>query len=213
MHTIRQVVRYFERRRSRPTAVFALALGVGLAFAWLLAVAGVSFAAPHQQDTPSPSQSPSPDLTLSPSPTLTLTATLATATATATDTLTPAPSATPPLVPSLTWTLPPAAPAPTEPFPTAALAPLEPAPTAQPTGPTPTLLPLPSLTYQYPGVTPRGDLLSLSQPTAAQVLSKGRGTFAVRLTPSRGWLLGAILLLWVGLVIWFVVAQIIARRQ
>lgn len=221
MQTIRQVARSLLRRRMglapvcapHLAAPFALVLGQILALAWFLTIASLASAAPLQQETPSPSPTASPGLTLSPSPTQTLTSTLGAATATLTPTASPNATSTPPFVPSPTWTEPPAVPAPTEPFPTAAPAPLEPGPTVQPTGPTPTLLPLPSVTYQFPGVTPRGDLLSLAQPTAAAILPKGGNPFVLRLNPGRGWFLWLIPALWVGLLVWFAIAQIIARRR
>jgi hypothetical protein len=74
-------------------------------------------------------------------------------------------------------------------------------------------LPLPSVTYQFPQVTPPGDLLLLAQPTAAEILPKGQIRLGVPFSPGRGWLLGGLILLWVGLGAWFVVTQIIARRQ
>jgi hypothetical protein len=75
------------------------------------------------------------------------------------------------------------------------------------------LIPLPSVTYQFPQATPPGELLVLAQPTADQVLPKGQGPFALRLRPGRGWLLGGVILLWLGLIAWFAMAQFISRRQ
>lgn len=206
MQTIRRAIRSL----GRPKCGLILALGLCLAFGWPLILTGGSYAAPLQQDTPSPS--PSPSLTTSPSLTLTLTSTLSTATATLTLTPAASPSATltPPLAASPTWT---EAPAPTEALPTAAPAPVLPGPTATPAGPTPTLLPLPSVTYQFPQVTPPGDLLLLAQPTAVEALPKGQSPLAVRFGSGRGWLLGGLILLWVGLGVWFVVTQIITRRH
>jgi hypothetical protein len=75
------------------------------------------------------------------------------------------------------------------------------------------LLPLPSVTYQYPQVAPTGQLLLLAQPTAAQVLPKGRSPLASSFLSGGGWFLWLILLAWGSLVVWFVATQIIARRH
>jgi hypothetical protein len=69
------------------------------------------------------------------------------------------------------------------------------------------------VTYQFPGVTPRGDLLILVQPTAGEILPKGQAGFNLRLSSAGGWFIGVIVLLWVGLIAWFVIAQVIARRR
>jgi hypothetical protein len=215
MQTIRRAIRSLGRRRHGlgPVSGLTLALGLCLAFGWLLFLSSGSRAAPLQQDTPSPSPSASasPSLTASPTITSTLSSTVTpTLTLAASATVTLTPTALPPLVASPTWT---EAPALTEALPTAAPAPVIPGPTATPAGPTPTLLPLPSVTYQFPQVTPPGDLLVLAQPTAAQALPKGQGRFVVRFGPGRGWLLGGLILLWIGLGTWFVVTQFITRRH
>ena len=80
-------------------------------------------------------------------------------------------------------------------------------------GPTVTLLPLPTVTFQYPQLNPTSQLLALAQPTDAQVLPKGGPTLAERLKPGRGWLLFFLAVLWGGLIAWYVIAQIIAHRR
>lgn len=206
----------------------ALVLGLLLALGWLSTPAVLPRAAPFQQETttPSPSPSPSPSLTPSLSPSPTLTSTLPTATSTIAISPTASLTSTLPIPPALspTWTFPvppvltstwtfPAPPATIEPEigPAVTETPVIDQPT--PGGPTATLLPLPSVTYQFPLLTPPGELLLLAQPTTAQVLPKGQGPFALRFNPGRGWPLFFLVLLWGGLVTWFVVAQIIARRH
>jgi hypothetical protein len=201
----------WQSTRSLGWGKFGLAVVMGffLAGGWLMLLAGASQAAPLQQGAPSPSAS----VTVTPSPSLTITLT---STVSPTLTIPPASSPTPTVtdtpLPELIASptgMEPAAP--TEPFPTVAPAALEPGPSPTLAGPTATLLPLPSVTYQFPGVTPRSDLLFRPLPTA-EALPKGQSPFALRLHLGRGWLLGGILLLWVGLIAWFAVAQIIARR-
>jgi hypothetical protein len=80
-------------------------------------------------------------------------------------------------------------------------------------GPTATLIPLPTVTYQFPEVTPRGDLLVLAQPTEADVLPKGKSPFGLSLNFGGGLLIGLVLVLWAGLVAWFVLAHFFARHQ
>jgi putative exporter of polyketide antibiotics len=69
------------------------------------------------------------------------------------------------------------------------------------------------VTYQFPQDKPNDELLILAQPTAAQVLPKGQKPFSLRITLERSWFLWVILLMWVGLIAWFVIAQIISRRK
>jgi hypothetical protein len=75
------------------------------------------------------------------------------------------------------------------------------------------LLPLPVVTYQFPQAVPNDELLIQAQPTAAQVLPKGQSPLALRIHFGRSWFLWVIVLMWVGLIAWFVIAQIIAHRQ
>jgi len=199
------------------TLGLGLVLGLSLALVWLTTFA----AAPGvvlQQDTPSasPSASPSPSLTPSPSASPTITAT-ATLTSTATATGSPAASLTATVttlpVASATTTsafLPSASPVPSlNPI----LTPGESGPTATLIGPTPTLLPLPVVTYQFPQDKPNDELLIQAQPTAAQALPKGGNPFSLRIDFRRSWFLWVVLFLWTGLIAWFVIAQIITRRQ
>ena len=230
-------VSIWQARRSwshRPGRL-SFALGVLLALGWLASVSAAPLvlqqtaqpleAAMLQQDTMTPSPtaslyptaSPSPIPSPSATPTLTTTAATMTVTPTgspaasltATLTSTPAASATlaPPSAASPTWTPPYPSPIP----PSAAVPGVLASPTES--GPTATLVPLPTVTFQFPGVTPGGDLMALVQPTAAQVLPKGQNPFALGFGFGRGWFLWLVVVLWSALVAWFVFAQIIARRQ
>jgi hypothetical protein len=210
----------------------SLVFGAVLVLGWLAMISAAPYRLQYdtgqpkagwfQQDTQSPtptftlSPTPSPsatqNLTLSPSATLTVSSTSATASitptsspiASSTATLTPPPF--PPAAPSATWTLPYPSPLP----PTAGIPGLLASPTEG--GPTATLIPFPTVTFQLPGVTPRGDLLSLVQPTDAKSLPKGQSRLASQVG-FGGWFIWLMLILWGGLVAWFVLTQIITRRQ
>ena len=76
---------------------------------------------------------------------------------------------------------------------------------------TATLIPFPSVTIEYPQVTPTDILMSLESLAGSTALPKGRpitGTNLLRL-----WPLAVLLALWLVLVVWFVVAQIIIEAQ
>jgi hypothetical protein len=69
------------------------------------------------------------------------------------------------------------------------------------------------VTYQFPQAAPNDELLIQAQPTTAQVLPKGQSPFSLRIDFRRSWLLWVVLLMWAGLIAWFIIAQIITRRQ
>jgi hypothetical protein len=56
-------------------------------------------------------------------------------------------------------------------------------------------------------------LLVLAQPTEADVLPKGKSPFGLSLNFGGGLLIGLVLVLWAGLVAWFVLAHFFARHQ
>lgn len=166
--------------------------------------------------------------TPSPTPTGTLTITPGTLTPSLSPTgsLTPDTSATstytpPPLTPTPPPTVPPPPPAlsPTVILPTTSPPPPpllsgSPAPSATPT---PTYLPLPEVTFQYPESTPTFYLLSRQSPTESSGPPKGGGL----LLRGRAWLrsigraapIVLVAVLWIGLGVWFVLAQVWANRE
>jgi hypothetical protein len=76
---------------------------------------------------------------------------------------------------------------------------------------TPTLIPFPSITIEYPQVTPTAILMSLESLPGSTALPKGRPLTGAKLLSL--WPLAVLFLLWLVLVVWFVVAQIIIEVQ
>jgi hypothetical protein len=71
---------------------------------------------------------------------------------------------------------------------------------------TATYKPLPLITYQYPQTTQTDALLKLEhQPDAPGITKAGANSVWTKL--ARLWPLGLLLLVWLGLAIWFVFVQ------
>ena len=71
---------------------------------------------------------------------------------------------------------------------------------------TATLIPLPSITFQYPHLTKTVPLLSLQHEPGASPIEKG-GVQYPRLKLGRLWPLGLLLAIWLVLAGWYVLAQ------
>ena len=199
----------------------ALLIGLALALVWLVLPGWLVRAAVLQQatatNTPSPTSSPTLTLTpgtLTASPTITQTLTVTpTLTSTAgTATLPPSPTAT---LPVITQTASPTVAGETA----SATPPDDSAPPADTTAATPsrtaTLAPLPVVTYQFPQRTSTAVLLAREFP--GDDISKGASfgqsvrSFAHRLSRFTPLLiLGA---LWLGLTVWFLIAQFLIHRK
>lgn len=186
-----------------------LALGLLAVMVWFSAMAAAPRAVTFQQDIPSLSPSPSLTSSASVSPTLTATLPTATETVTASPTLASQTSTAPiPPTASATWTFP-------APILATTVAPIpsEPVFTPTPASPTATLLPLPTVTYQFPRRTPPGELYLSAHPEAETVWPKEDSSGLLRVNPGPGWFLWLVLALWGGLIAWFVIAQIVAHRR
>jgi hypothetical protein len=71
---------------------------------------------------------------------------------------------------------------------------------------TATYKPLPLITYQYPQITQTDVLLKLEhQPDAPGIIKAGASSTWTKV--GRLWPLGLLLLVWLGLAIWFVFVQ------
>lgn len=89
-------------------------------------------------------------------------------------------------------------------------APLDATPVVAETGvitATTTLAPLPAITYQFPAVTATDNLLAMEhQPDAPAISKRGAESWAWERL-ARFWPLGLLLLIWLGLAVWFVLSQ------
>jgi hypothetical protein len=69
------------------------------------------------------------------------------------------------------------------------------------------------VTFQFPRRTPPGELYLSAHPEAERVWPKEQSSGLLRVNPGPGWFLWLVLALWGGLIAWFVIAQILARRN
>jgi len=87
-------------------------------------------------------------------------------------------------------------------------------PSATPAPPTATLKPFPQVTYQYPGRTPTYTLLARQAQSPVDDPPKGGGLSLRQiwrgLRSAAPWLI--LVGLWIGLALWFIVAQFLLRR-
>ena len=71
---------------------------------------------------------------------------------------------------------------------------------------TATLIPLPSITFQFPQSTQTASLLSLERAPGSPPLEKG-GIRPARLKLARLWPLGLLLIIWLVIASWYVLSQ------
>lgn len=205
-------------------------LGLALALLGASMVGHTADAAPVYQESPTPSptltHTTGPSPTTSPtgsvspsasvSPSGTVTATLQTNTPTVTATISPTATHSPtfpsaPTLPAFTAVPPPTL------TPGLLVSPvlLATLPSATPAPPTATLKPFPQVTYQYPGRTPTYTLLARQAQSPVDDPPKGGGLSLRQiwrgLRSAAPWLILAGL--WIGLALWFIVAQFLLRRM
>jgi hypothetical protein len=72
---------------------------------------------------------------------------------------------------------------------------------------TTTLIPLPAITYQFPSVTATDNLLAMEHQSDPLAISKRGAESWVWERLARLWPLGLLLLIWLGLAVWFVLSQ------
>jgi hypothetical protein len=69
-----------------------------------------------------------------------------------------------------------------------------------------TLIPLPTITFQFPHITDTASLLAMEHPLDAPTLSKQNATSRWAKL-SRLWPLAALLIIWLGIAVWFMLSQ------
>ena len=72
---------------------------------------------------------------------------------------------------------------------------------------TTTLIPLPAITYQFPSVTATDNLLAMEHQSDPPAISKRGAESWAWDRLARLWPLGLLLLIWLGLAVWFVLSQ------